>query len=342
MPRVALVLILLAAIVAGCTTTVGAGAAGRVAVRLGYFPNLTHAAPIVAIDQGFYEEALGNQATLTTNTFNAGTDAIEALFSGSIDATFIGPNPAINAYARSGGKAIRIIAGATSGGAALVVRDGIDSPEDLAGATIASPSLGNTQDVALRAWLAEQGYETELEGGGDVSVLPQENGLTLDAFMNGNVDGAWAPEPWATRLVQQGGGHVLVDERDLWPDGQFVTTHLIVSTTFLEAHPDIVKALLEGHVEAIDFLNGNPEESQEIVATAIADITNAELPAGTLELAWPALTFTADPIAASLTTSAERAEGLGLLEPVDLDGIYELELLNEVLSAAGKPVIDVP
>jgi NitT/TauT family transport system substrate-binding protein len=196
--------------------------------------------------------------------------------------------------------------------------------------------------VALRAWLADQGYTTDLEGGGDVSVLPQENGLTLSAFVAGDIDGAWVPEPWATRLVQQGGGHVLVDERDLWPDGRFVTTHLIVSTSFLEANPAAVKALLTGHVQAIEYLNANETESQAIVSAAIEELTKAELPAGTLAAAWESLTFTADPIADSLTTSARQAEEQGLLKPVDLTGIHDLSLLNEVLVAAGDPAIETP
>jgi NitT/TauT family transport system substrate-binding protein len=329
-------------LLAGCAPASGAASTGPVALRLGYFPNVTHAVPIVGFDQGFYATALGDRATITPATFNAGTDAIEALFSGAIDATYIGPNPAINAFARSDGKAIRIIGGATSGGASLVVRAGIETAEDLAGAKLASPSLGNTQDVALRAWLADQGYTTDLEGGGDVSVLPQDNGLTLDAFIAGQIDGAWVPEPWATRLAQQGGGHVLVDERDLWPDGRFVTTHLIVSTSYLEANPAVVKALLTGHVQAIEYLNDNATESQAIVASAIEELTNAELPAGTLATAWESLTFTADPISDSLTTSARRAEEQGLLKPVDLTGIYDLTLLNEVLVAAGDAAIEIP
>ncbi len=342
MKRFLVLAVLAAALGGGCAPASGANGTAAVTVRLGYFPNVTHAVPIVGIDQGFYATALGDGVTLSAATFNAGTDAIEALFSGAIDATYIGPNPAINAYARSEGQAIRIIGGATSGGASLVVRDGIDSPDDLTGARLATPSLGNTQDVALRAWLADQGYATDLEGGGDVSVLPQENGLTLDAFISGGIDGAWVPEPWATRLVQQGGGHVLVDERDLWPDGRFVTTHLIVSTSFLEANPAVVKALLTGHVQAIEYLNDNATESQAIVAAAIEELTNAKLPAGTLTAAWESLTFTADPIADSLTTSARRAEKQGLLKPVDLTGIYDLTLLNEVLVAAGEAALEIP
>ena len=185
--------------------------AEEVTLRLGYFPNVTHAPAIIGVDTGLFDDALGASTTLETSTFNSGTEVIEALFSGAIDASFIGPNPAINGYAKSDGEALRIVAGTTSGGASLVVREGIETPADLAGATLASPSLGNTQDVALRAWLLDEGYATDTSGGGDVSITPQDNADTLAAFQSGALDGAWVPEPWATRLVLEGGGHVLVE-----------------------------------------------------------------------------------------------------------------------------------
>lgn len=313
-----------------------------VTLRLGYFPNVTHATAIVGINKGFFDDALDNNVTLETQFFNAGTDAVEALFSGALDAAYIGPNPAINAFAKSDGKAIRIIAGAASGGAALVVRSGITSASELRGTTLSTPSLGNTQDVALRAWLKDQGFTTDAEGGGDVSIRPQANGDALQAFILGQIDGAWVPEPWATRMAQEGGGQVLVNERDLWPDGKFVTTHLIVATSFLEAHPDVVKQLLVGDVAANDYVNANPTEAQQIVAAALSDLTGSELPAGTLAAAWTNLEFTVDPIASSLAMSANHAIDLGLLDPVDLTGIYDLTLLNEVLADEGKAQVATP
>ena len=311
-------------------------------LRLGYFPNVTHAAALVGIEQGILADALGDGVELETQAFNAGPDVIEAIFNGALDASFIGPNPAINGFTRSNGEALRIVSGSTSGGAALVVREGIDSADDLAGTTLASPQLGNTQDVALRAWLADQGFETDLEGGGDVSVMPQANGDALTAFIGGDIDGAWVPEPWATRMIQEGGGSVLVDERDLWPNGQFVTTHLIVATEFLEAHPDVVRSLLAGHVAATDELNDDPAAAQEIVSAAIAELTDTEVPEGTLAAAWENMEFTVDPVAASLTESANNAVDLGLLESADIDGIYDLTLLNEVLAELGRDEIPEP
>lgn len=335
-----LLVLLLAA--SGCSAQAASRDANNLTFRLGYFPNVTHATAIVGVNEGIIGDALGEGVTLQSQVFNAGTDATEALFSGALDATYIGPNPAINAFAQSNGEAIRIIAGAASGGASLVVSNEISSPQDLAGRTLASPSLGNTQDVALRAWLAEQGYETDVEGGGDVSIMPQANAQALQAFTLGEIDGAWVPEPWATRMVREGGGHVLVDERDLWPDGEFVTTHLVVATRFLNDHPDIVKRLLVGHVAANHFVNAQPDEAQQIVATTIHDLTDADLPQGTLAAAWANLSFTVDPIASSLATSAEHAAALGLLDPVDLEGIYALGPLNEVLTAAGEPEVPGP
>ena len=233
---------------AGLRLPSGSGAADE--LRLGYFANVTHAAALIGVQEGLFADELGD-TKLTTQVFNAGPDEVEALFAGALDAAYIGPSPTINAYGQSDGDAIRIIAGAASGGAQLVVRDGIDSPADLKGTTLASPQLGNTQDVALRTWLTEQGLENSVEGGGDVTIAPTANSDVLNLFQTGELDGAWVPEPYASRLVLEGGGHVLVNEKDLWPDGEFVTTHLIVRTEFLEKYPDTVAALLRGHVAAV-------------------------------------------------------------------------------------------
>lgn len=349
-----LVLLLLSAAATACgddddTDTAGAddgqgaddtsGGDSDVTLRLGYFPNVTHAPAIVGVENGLYEEALGDLATLETSTYSQGSEASEALLSGAIDATFIGPNPAINAFAQSEGAAIRIVSGTTSGGAALVVSEDITEASQLEGTTLATPSLGNTQDVALRAWLLEQGFETTEAGGGDVTILNQENSDTLASFIDGAIDGAWVPEPWATRLADEGGGHVLVDEAELWPEGQFVTTHLIVATDYLDEHPDVIKALLEGHHEAVDFTNENPEDAQAAVVAGVTEITGQDVSPQLIATSWENLTFTLDPIASSLFESAQHAQDVGLLDPVDLDGIYELTLLNDVLTDAGEPEV---
>jgi NitT/TauT family transport system substrate-binding protein len=321
---------------AGAEEAASSGGEPSGTLRLGYFPNVTHAPAIIGVEDGLFEEALGDGVEVEYVTFNSGTEAIEALFSDAIDASFIGPNPAINGFAQSDGDALRIVAGTTSGGAALIVRDGIDSPGDLAGTTLATPSLGNTQDVALRAWLTEQGYATDTTGGGDVSITPQENADTLATFQGGQIDGAWVPEPWATRLINEGGGHVLVDEADLWPDGQFVTTHLLVATDYLEENPANVRALVGGLLDAIDAANDDPGAAQATTNDGIEAVTTSRLADETIAGAWENLTFTTDPIASSLEGSKDDAVGVGLLEEVDLDGIYDLTILNELLAERGE------
>jgi sulfonate transport system substrate-binding protein len=309
-------------------------------LRLGYFPNVTHAPAIIGVEEGIFADALGD-ASLETFTFNSGTEASEAILSDSIDATFIGPNPAINAFAQSGGE-VTLVAGTTSGGAALVVSPDIDSPEDLAGTTLATPSLGNTQDVALRAWLADQGYEVDETGGGDVKITPQENADTLTAFQAGDIQGAWVPEPWATRLVEEGGGKVLVNEKDLWTDtdGQFVTTHLLVRTDYLQEHPANVRALISGLLDAIDEANDDASTAQATTNDGIEEITTKRLADNIIAGAWQNLEFTPDPVAASLQKSADDAVAVGLLDEVDLEGIYDLSILNELLAERGEPEVD--
>ena len=318
------------------TDEVAASAEGQPSgtLNLGYFPNVTHAPAVIGVEEGIFDEALG-EAEINYSTYNSGTEVGEAILSGAIDASFIGPNPAINAYAESDG-AIRIVSGTTSGGAALVVSEDIETPEDLAGTTLASPSVGNTQDVALRAWLADEGYETDVSGGGDVAISPQENADTLAAFIDGGIDGAWVPEPWTTRLVNEGGGHVLVDEADLWPDGEFVTTHLIVRTDYIEEHPQNVRALIGGLLDAIDEANDDSETAQAATNDGIEAITANRLEDATIQGAWENLTFTPDPIASSLQQSKDDAVAYVALEDVDLSGIYDLDILNDLLAERGE------
>lgn len=310
-----------------------------VTVRFGVFPNITHAPGLVALADGGQLSRLLPGATIEVSTFNSGTTAVEALFADAIDITFIGPNPAINAYSKAAGD-FKVISGSTSGGAFLVVRPEISTAADLRGRKIASPSLGNTQDVALRSWLADQGLATDTAGGGDVSVVPQENSQTLDTFIAGTIDGAWVPEPWATRLIQDAGAKVLVDERDLWPDGRYVTTHLLVSSKYLAANPQVVRRILLATVEAVDFVNEHPDEAQAIANAEIEKWTTRKLGEDLLRASWGNLTFTVDPIASSLATSAEDAMALGLLkDPGDLAGLYELGPLNDILKALGRPEV---
>ncbi|HEV3232246.1 MAG TPA: ABC transporter substrate-binding protein, partial [Candidatus Dormibacteraeota bacterium] len=283
--------------------------------------------------------ALGSGVTLQTQTFNAGPAAVQALFAEGLDASYVGPNPTINAFVRSNGTAIRVISGATSGGASLVVKPSIGSAADLRGKKLASPQLGGTQDVALRYWLEQQGLKTDAQGGGDVSIVPQDNALSLQTFRAGAIDGAWVPEPWATRLVQEGGGKVLVDERDLWPGGRFVTANLVVRTKYLRDHPDVVRRLLVGQVRANDYVNQHPAEAQRSANAEIGTLTGKTLSAAVIAASWKTLAFTDDPLPPTLATAAAHAKEVGLLSSYDLTGLYDLSLLNSVLKDAGEPAV---
>ena len=312
------------------------GSAAPEELRLGYFANVTHAPALIGVQEGYIADELGSETTLATQVFNAGPDEVEALFAGAIDAAYIGPSPTINAYGQSGGDAIRIIAGAASGGAQLVVREGIESADDLAGTNLASPQLGNTQDVALRTWLTEQGLENSVEGGGDVSVTPTPNSDIPNLFASGELDGAWVPEPTASLLVLERGGTVLVNEKDLWPAGEFVTAHLIVRTAFLEQYPDTVDALLRAHVRAVQFAEQDAESAKQSVNAALDAAGGKSLAPEVLDRAWSELTVTFDPISSALKQSAENGFRAGTTEEqVDLEGIYDLRPLNAVLEGEG-------
>jgi NitT/TauT family transport system substrate-binding protein len=327
----------------GCSTKPSSvagkgGGGGANQIRLGYFANLTHATPLVGLARGFYARELG-PTTVSTQVFQAGPAAVEAIFAGAVDAAYVGPNPAINAYTKSEGEAVRVVAGATSGGAALVVKPEIKDAAGLKGKRIATPQRGNTQDVALRAWLAGKGLKTDISGGGDVKVTPTENPTTLQAFQKGDIDGAWVPEPWASRLVVEAGAKLLVDERSLWPQGRFVTTHLLVATRFLNEHPDRVAALLRAHVAANQWITSNKDEAKSLVNGELAKLSGKPLKGPVLDRAWANITVINDPVASSLATSAQHAQQAGLLKPANLKGIYDLRPLNQVLQAAGQPPV---
>jgi NitT/TauT family transport system substrate-binding protein len=314
------------------TNSAAAPAAGTAAaeLKLGYFGNITHGPALVGVNKGFIARNLG-QTKLTTQVFNAGPAAIEALNAGAIDATYIGPNPAINSYVKSKGESITIIAGAASGGAQLVVRPDITSASQLAGKKLATPQLGGTQDVALRAWLGKQGFTTSADGGGDVTINPTENAQTLKLFQDGKLDGAWLPEPWASRLVLQAGAKVLVDEKDLWDKGKFITTVLIVNKKFAAEHPDTVKALLKGHVESVDWLTTAPvAEKANVLNTALKDSGGAALPADVVERSLQNIDFTVDPLAGTYQKLLQDGVDAGTTKQAEINGIFDLTALNSV------------
>jgi sulfonate transport system substrate-binding protein len=330
-------------LLAGCASSAtGAPDSGPapVVLRLGFLANITHEPALVGIAKGFFTKDLGKNVTLKTSVFSTGTEETTALLAGQLDAAYVGPNPAINAWQKSNGTAIKIISGAASGGASLVVKKGITSAAQLKGKSLATPSLGNTQDVALRYWLKQHGITTTPTGGGDMSIKPiKPNSAAVLEFASGQIDGGWEPEPYATEMVLDGGTR-LVNEGSLWPGGKFVTTNLVVTQSFLKAHPSTVNGLLKGQIQANSYINAN--------GTAAASVANAELTRllgkgvkpNVLSAALPYLHFTNDPIASSLQTDAQHAVAVGLLSPVkDLPGVYDLGPLNALLKAAGQPQV---
>ena len=305
-------------------------------LKLGYFGNVTHAPALVGVSKGFIADELGS-TKLSTQVFNAGPAAIEALNAGAIDATYIGPNPAINSFVKSQGQSVNIIAGAAAGGAQLVVKPEISSAADLKGKTLASPQLGGTQDVALRAWLSSQGYKTNVDGSGDVAINPTENAQTLKLFQDGKLDGAWLPEPWASRLVLTAGAKVLVDEKDLWDGslsgkpGEFPTTILIVNQKFAADHPDTVKALLKGHVKSVQWLNAaSAGEKATVINAALKEAAGAELKPDVIDRSLKNIVFTVDPLAGTYQKLLADGITAGTTKQADINGIFDLRALNSV------------
>jgi NitT/TauT family transport system substrate-binding protein len=326
--------------VAGCRSNERQGSPGTdppYLMRVGYFPNLTHSQALAGAWRGDFQEALGRDVQLELRAFHAGPSVVEALFAGQLELAYVGPNPAINAYVKSEGRAIRVIAGATSGGASLVVRRdaGIEKPEDLSEKRIASPQRGNTQDVALRAFLVAHGLKP-IEKRGTVEVVPADNPQILSLFRQGEIHGAWVPEPWATRLLVDGGGVLFLDERSLWPGGDFVTAHLVASTSFLKERSDLAKIWIRTHLRLTRWALAHPDQAKEVCNRQIHRLTGHSLAREVLDGAWSRLRVTCDPIAGSLQRSADSAYAVGFFKQRPLlSEIYDLTLLNEVLREEG-------
>jgi NitT/TauT family transport system substrate-binding protein len=307
-------------------------------LRIGYFPNINHAQAVIGLGRGDFQKALGDNVEVTTQIFNAGPSAIEALFASQIDVAYIGPNPAINGYVQSNGEALRIISGAASGGAVFVVRNdsGINSPQDLANKKFSSPQLGNTQDVALRKYLLDNGYKTK-ENGGNIEVLPAKTADIVSLMIKNDIDGAWVPEPWGAKLIKETNAKVLVDERDLWPDGQFVTAHIIARTDYIERNQDIIKKLLNAHIDMTAWINDNRDEALQIFNTELNKLMGQTIPEDEFREGISRIKLTYDPIKESLFKAANDAFDIGFLGKTrpDLSGIYDMKILNEVLKERG-------
>jgi NitT/TauT family transport system substrate-binding protein len=309
-------------------------------VRIGHFPNITHAQPIIGRSLGIYEKKMG--VPLDWKVFNAGPSEMEALIAGQLDIAYVGPNPAINAFLRSKGKALTIIAGSSDGGAALVVpkNASISSAIDFKGKRIASPELGNTQDVALRFWLKNNG----MIHGRDLQVVPIKNADILMLFQQSKLDGAWVPEPWTTRLLQEGGAKIYLDERTLWPGGRFSTGVVVVRSDFYAKNPDTVKRFLDAHVEITDWIGKNKTEAMKRLNSQLAVLVGKPIPDKVLLEAFSRVKTTYDPLISTLMISAQRAETLGYLpRKTDLSNglnkLVDLRLLNQVLKQKSLPPI---
>jgi NitT/TauT family transport system substrate-binding protein len=310
-------------------------------LRIGYFLNINHAQAVIGLGNGDFQKELGD-VKVETQVFNAGPSAIEALFANRVDVTYVGSNPSINGYIKSDGEGLRIIAGAASGGAVFVVRNdvGINSTADFAGKQFASPQIGNTQDVALRSYLLKNGYKTT-ENGGNVKVIPANSADIVALMIKKEIDGAWVPEPWGAKLVKEANCKILVDERDLWPNGKFITSQIVVRTDYLKNHPDVIKKLLGAHVDETIWINQNKDEAEKVFDIQLEKLTGKTIPADELQDAFSRLEITYDPVKESLFKSANNAFDLGFLgdKKPDLSKIYDLTLLNETLKEKNLPAI---
>jgi NitT/TauT family transport system substrate-binding protein len=314
-------------------------------LRVGYFPNINHAQAVIGLGRGDFQKALSPDVKVETVVFNAGPSAIESLLAKRIDATYVGSNPAINGYVTSGGKGLKIVAGSASAGAVFVVRNdsGIQSPKDLGGKKFASPQLGNTQDISLRKYIQDNGFRTT-EDGGNVTVVPIANPDILTLFLKKEIDGAWVPEPWGARLIKEGNGRIFLDERDLWPNGRFVTANIAVNTDYLKNNPEIIKKLLTAHVDETNWINAHKDEAIKIFNTELKKLTGKTIPEDELRDSLTRMEITYDPLKLSLFKSANNAYDVGLLakgkpRPI-LTGIFDMTILNEVLSEKGLAPID--
>jgi NitT/TauT family transport system substrate-binding protein len=332
-----------ALLAAGCgssSASNGDPAAAKVVLRLGFLENITHASALVGVKEGFFTKNLGKNVTLKLYPFSTGTEEATALLAGELDAAYVGPNPAIKAWQKSSGSLIKVISGAASGGAELVVKKGITTAAQLKGQKLASPSLGNTQDVAMRYWLKNQGLTTTETGGGDVPITPiTPNSDAVLAFKAGQIAGGWEPAPYDAQMVADG-GHVLVNEASLWPNGQFVTTELVATQSFISHNPTVITDLLKGQIEANSYIASSTSAAETAANAELDSLSGKSLKTPILQAAFQQVTFTNDPIASSLITDAGHAVAVGLLSPVkNLSAIYDLGPLNTLLVAAGQPQV---
>lgn len=326
---------------AGCGPNSSNSSDGKVILNLGYYPNLTHAVALVGVGRGTFKQKLGSGVLLQTKTFNAGPAEIQALLAGSIDIAFVGPSPAISGYTQSHDSALKVIAGASSAGVEFVVQANakINGPADLANKKIADPQKGGTQDVALRYYLRQQGLKSTDEGG-NVQIISTDNASILNLFKQGKIDGAWMPEPWATRLTVEGKGKVFLNESSLWPGGQFATTIIVVRQAFYNTYPSIVKSFLQASVDTVQYIQSNAASAEQIANEQILQITGSPMKSAELPLAFQDLQITYDPLASTVNEQANRSYTLGFVKSKpDLTNFYNLGPLNSVLTSRGLATV---
>ncbi|MEW5977924.1 MAG: ABC transporter substrate-binding protein [Acidobacteriota bacterium] len=309
-------------------------------IRLGCFPNLTHAQALIGLANGTFQRHLGPDTPIVQKIFPSGPSAMEAILAGEVDLVYVGPGPAINGFVRSRARVFKIIAGAASGGSVLVAREGVrlELSEDYQHKRFASPQIGNTQDVSLRIYLKEMGY-LPLEKGGTVEVLPVANPDILSLFLRREIHAAWVPEPWGTILVRQGNGHIVIDERDLWPDRRFATTVLVAANAFLARSPEQAAKLLAGHVEVTSWVQEHPAEASRLLNQEISRIMRKEMNGAILDEALQRVEVTWDPIASSIHTYFRRARELKYVKKGTIQGLVDVSLLNQVLAEKGLPLV---
>jgi NitT/TauT family transport system substrate-binding protein len=327
-----LVLAGLAVLGAGCKREPAPGSPDA-PLRLGFFPNITHAQALVGNSDDTFATQPG-VGRLEVKQFNAGPAAMEALVAGSLDVSYVGSGPAINTFLKAG-RELRIIAGAANGGAVLVVRT-VKSAAELKGKKLATPQLGNTQDIALRYWLKQQGLSTSLSGTGDVEIFPLSNPDILGQFLRGGIEGAWVPEPWGSRLVAEGGGRILVDERDLWPERRFPTTVMVTTRKVLETQRPRVAALLRAHVRLTERWQNDRAGFAMSANAAFGKLTRKPLPANISQEAFTRLEPSLDPVPSALSAAARHAKELGFVTDADITGLVDLSVLNEVRGTASQ------
>ena len=316
--------------------------AGVTTVHLAFFPNVTHAAALVGTGRGTFARALGVGIKIEEQVFNAGPSEIEAIFGNQVDIGYIGPGPAVNGFLKSRGAALKVIAGASSGGSSLVVRSdsGIADIKGLAGKRVAVPQTGGTQDISLRHALQTAGL-TSTDKGGSVNVLPNAPADTLTLFVKKELDAAWVTEPWVSRLVKEGNGKILQDERDLWPGRKFATTVVIVRSQFLKEHPDLVAKFLEAHIDTIDWIEGHRDEAATIVAARLKSLSGKALPLDILKTSLERTDFTYDPLRETILTFADWSKALGYLKEdrSALGSLIDVQPLNTALAKRNKPAV---